>query len=101
MIIKNIQIENYLCYYGINTFPFEDGLNIILGENNEGKTKFFEAVEWLFNGKSDNVISLISAKRLNEISSGDAFRVSVTMNVKQYETECKITRSFTVTKKIN
>lgn len=101
MIIKKIQIENYLCYYNTNTFQFEDGLNIILGENNEGKTKFFEAVEWLFNGKSIDVINLISAKKINEISSGDSFIVSVSMNVEQYETESKISRSFTVAKKSN
>ena len=81
MIIKKIEIENYLCYYNINTFQFEDGLNIILGENNEGKTKFFEAVEWLFDGKTDDVVNLISAKKLNEISSGDSFRVCVSMIV--------------------
>jgi len=98
MIIKKIQIENYLCYYGLKPFQFEDGLNIILGENNEGKTKFFEAVDWLFNGNSVEVINLISAKKLNEISSGDSFRVSVSMTVEQYKTESKISRSFTVIK---
>lgn len=101
MIIKKIQIENYLCYYNTNTFQFEDGLNIILGENNEGKTKFFEAVEWLFNGKSVDISNLISAKRINEIAAGDSFRVSVSMLVEQYETQFKISRSFTVLKKIN
>ena len=101
MIIQKIQIENYLCYYGVNTFQFENGLNIILGENNEGKTKFFEAVKWLFNGKSVDVSNLISAKQLHDISPGESFRVSVSMNVEQYETESKITRSFTVTKNDN
>jgi DNA sulfur modification protein DndD len=101
MIIKKIEIENYLCYYSINTFQFEDGLNIILGENNEGKTKFFEAVEWLFDGKTDDVVNLISAKKLNEISSGDSFRVCVSMIVEQYDIESKITRSFTVNKNAN
>lgn len=101
MIIKKIQIENYLCYYGLNTFQFEDGLNIILGENNEGKTKYFEAVDWLFNGGPIDVINLISAKKLAQIGSSDSFKVSVSMNVEQYETESKITRSFTVTKNVN
>lgn len=99
MIIKKIQIENYLCYYGINTFQFEDGLNIILGENNEGKTKFFEAVEWLFGSNVVDAVNLISAKKLNEISSGDSFRVSVSIIVEQYEIVSKISRSFTVNKK--
>jgi DNA sulfur modification protein DndD len=98
MIIKKIQIENYLCYYSVNTFQFEDGLNIILGDNNEGKTKFFEAVEWLFNGGTIEPSNLISAKKLSEISIGDSFKVSVSMVVEQYEAESKITRSFTVSK---
>lgn len=98
MIIKKIQIENYLCYYGVNTFQFEDGLNIILGDNNEGKTKFFEAVEWLFNGGTIEPSNLISAKKLSEIIIGDSFKVSVSMVVEQYEAESKITRSFTVSK---
>lgn len=101
MIIKKIHIENYLCYYGINTFQFEKGLNIVLGENNEGKTKFFEAVDWLFTGNSTNLINLISAKKLNDITPGDSFKVSVSLNVEQYETESKIERSFTVTKSAN
>ena len=49
MIIKKVVIENFLCYYDKKEFVFADGLNIILGENGEGKTKFYEALEWLFN----------------------------------------------------
>ena len=45
MIIKKVTIENFLCYYGIKEFNFSKGLNIILGENGEGKTKFFDAIE--------------------------------------------------------
>ena len=45
MIIKELIIENYLCYYGIKKFNLSKGLNIILGENGEGKTKFFEAID--------------------------------------------------------
>ena len=100
MIIRKIQIENYLCYYNLNTFQFEDGLNIVLGENNEGKTKFYEAVDWLFNGGHTDLNNLISAKKLNEITTGDSFKVSVSMNVEQYETESKITRSFIITKNV-
>ena len=37
MIIRKIQIDNYLCYYDTNTFELSEGLNIILGENGEGK----------------------------------------------------------------
>jgi len=101
MIIKKIQIENFLCYYSLNTFQFEDGLNIILGENNEGKTKFYEAVDWLFNGNSNELEKLVSAKKIKEVAPDDSFKVSVSMIVEQYKSEYKIVRSFTVHKSNN
>lgn len=94
MIIRKIQIDNYLCYYGINIFELSEGLNIILGENGEGKTKFFEAVDWLFNGENRELDMLISAKKLNETEIGGSFRVRVSMTVEQYGEKSIITRSF-------
>ena len=94
MIIRKIQIENYLCYYGISTFELSEGLNIILGENGEGKTKFFEAIDWLFNGENSQLDNLVSKKKLEETELGDSFRVSVTMIVEQYGLKNIITKSF-------
>lgn len=94
MIIRKIQIENYLCYYGISTFELSEGLNIILGENGEGKTKFFEAIDWLFNGENSQLDKLVSAKKLEETELGDSFRVSVSMIVEQYGLKNIITKSF-------
>lgn len=98
MIIKKIQIENFLCYYGTKTFILDKGLNIILGENNEGKTKFFEAVYWLFNGSKVDNNHLVSAKKADEIALGDHFKVGVSMVVEQYGNEKRIERSFIVNK---
>lgn len=98
MIIKKIQIDNYLCYYDTNTFMLSEGLNIILGENGEGKTKFFEAVEWLFNGENRELEMLVSAKKLDETQIGDSFRVRVSMTVEQYGQKSIITKSFLVIK---
>ena len=94
MIIKKIQIENYLCYYDNNNFELSEGLNIILGENGEGKTKFFESVDWLFNGENRELDMLVSAKKLNETEIGDSFRVRVSMTVEQYGEKSIITKSF-------
>ena len=94
MIIRKIQIENYLCYYDSNTFELSGGLNIILGENGEGKTKFFEAVDWLFNGENRKLDMLVSAKKLNETEIGESFRVRVSMTVEQYGEKSIITKSF-------
>ena len=98
MIIRKLQIENYLCYFDSKTFELSDGLNIILGENGEGKTKFFEAIDWLFNGENRELDMLVSAKKLNETIVGESFRVRVSMTVEQYEEQSVITRSFLVMK---
>ena len=98
MIIKKITIENYLCYSGVKEFELSDGLNIILGENGEGKTKFFEAVDWLFNVSNNNLSSLVSAKTLNDIGIGEDFRVRVAITAEQYDEKKIISKSFTVKK---
>ncbi len=94
MIIRKIQIDNYLCYYDTNTFELSEGLNIILGENGEGKTKFFESVDWFFNGENRELDMLVSAKKLSETEIGDSFRVRVSMTVEQYGEKSIITKSF-------
>jgi DNA sulfur modification protein DndD len=83
MIIKKVIIENFLCYYDKKEFVFADGLNIILGENGEGKTKFYEALEWLFNGNVRNLKSLISAKKVYELQAEESFEVGVSILVEQ------------------
>lgn len=98
MIINKIEIENYLCYYGINEFEFSKGLNIILGENNEGKTKFFEALQWLLIGNNKNLESLVSAKKIDEACFDDEFVVSVSMTVAAIGNINKVKRAFTVKK---
>jgi DNA sulfur modification protein DndD len=94
MIIQKITIENYLCYYDVNPFELSDGLNIILGENGEGKTKFFEAVDWLFNGENRDLNLLVSAKALEKAEIGGSFLVKVSMVVEQYDEIKTIIKSF-------
>lgn len=53
MIIKRIIIKNFRSYYGENVFGFSNGLTLILGDNGDGKTTFFEALQWLFNTTSE------------------------------------------------
>ena len=99
MIIKKISIENYLCYYGVKEFELSKGLNIILGENGEGKTKFFEALDWLFNGDDSKLELLVSAKTLEETEVNQSFRVQVSITVEQYEEKKIISKSF-IAKKV-
>jgi DNA sulfur modification protein DndD len=99
MIIKKVTIENFLCYYGIKEFQFSKGLNIILGENGEGKTKFFDAIEWLLNTSyASNESALISQKALSEASVGESFQVSVKLTCEHEDETVYITRQFRVSK---
>ena len=101
MIIKEITIENFLCYCDIKKFELSDKLNIILGENGEGKTKFFEAIEWLFNGENRNLDALVSKKKLSETEVDNSFKVEVRIHFVQYNQNKYISRSFDVTKREN
>jgi DNA sulfur modification protein DndD len=95
MRIKQIVITNYQSYYGKNVFDFVEGVNIIHGANGHGKTKFFEAIEWIFNDYESNLEGLISQKAVhNEIKEGIEIPVSVRMTVSQGNEIKTIEKSF-------
>jgi len=53
MKISKVSISNFR---SIGEAHFDcDNFNIFVGQNNAGKTNFFEAVEWFFNGTSKDV----------------------------------------------
>ncbi|MAB47207.1 MAG: hypothetical protein CMC05_01120 [Flavobacteriaceae bacterium] len=98
MILKEVTIENYLCYYGSKKFNLANGLNVFLGENGEGKTKFFEALEWLFSNDNDNLELLVSKKALDEKVANESFRVRVEIVVEYYDEIKILSKEFSVNK---
>lgn len=111
MIIKKLTICNFRSYYGKKEFIFGDKLNLILGSNGDGKTTFFEALNWVLTpteaarqnkeeeAKPD---TLISAKLARELQDGEHKEVCVSIEI-TYDTEKFskhkiIERGFTVTK---
>lgn len=102
MIIKEIRIRNFRSYYGDNNrFEFSDGLSIIVGDNGDGKTTFFEAIQWLLNTTADKAsIESISEMRKSQMEVGDVDVVSVSM-VFDHFGEKSVEKTFTFTKTEN
>ena len=95
MIIRKIKIKNFRSYYGDNEFELKDGLTLIIGDNGDGKTTFFEALEWLFNTSTTDVKkSNISAKRRKELDEGDSDEVKVSIAFKHEDGDKIVEKSF-------
>lgn len=98
MILKRIIIKNFRSYYGENTFDLSDRLTLIIGDNGDGKTTFFEALEWLFDTSIENKSETnISAKRKSELAVGESDSVSVSI-LFDHDGEKEIEKRFTFTK---
>lgn len=106
MIIKRLAIRNFRSYYGDKVFNFQKGLNMILGSNGDGKTTFFEALNWVLTMRSSEedklpeLESLVSAKFFSELKPGERGHVMV-MLVMENSTgqDRNLERSFMVEKK--
>lgn len=90
MIIKKLTISNFRSYYGEKVFEFSKGLNLILGSNGDGKTTFFEALNWVLTPKDapkdkDEInqedTSLVSAKMFSRLQVGDRGKVCVSIEI--------------------
>ncbi len=98
MIIKEIRIKNFRSYYGDNNrFEFSDGLTLILGDNGDGKTTFFEALEWLFKTELDRgnkELENVSEMRKSKLEIGEQDEVSVFMSF-EHDGLKSVEKSFT------
>lgn len=95
MIIKDIIIKNFRSYYGENKFTFSDGLTLIVGDNGDGKTTFFEALQWLFETMVErNTIDNASEMRKSKLEIGESDEVYVAMTF-DHDGEKSIEKSYT------
>lgn len=111
MKLVKLTIVNFRSYYGRKEFTFSDHLNLILGSNGDGKTTFFEAINWVLtpydspqrdNEKLPKEETLVSAKMFAELKSGEKGRVLVSLEVKNNEGHTRIAeRAFNVVKQPN
>ena len=96
MIINRIRIKNYRSYYGEVVFDMSKGLTLIIGDNGDGKTTFFDALQWLFNTTVDDTsIENFSEKRKSELEVGETDVVLVAMEF-EHNGQKSVEKSFSI-----
>lgn len=100
MIIQKVEICNFRSYYKSNTFEFDSGLNLIIGSNGDGKTTFYEALEWLFRTDGTNRMDskYVSKKRVEELFTNESDDVRVAMTYEHNGTIKTLEKMFHFTK---
>lgn len=108
MLIKKLTIYNFRSYYGKKVFEFSDHLNLILGSNGDGKTTFFDAINWVLtpdyapkteDDKLPEDRTLVSAKMFRELNIGETGRVLVSMELRNNSGSFRVVeRAFNVLK---
>lgn len=100
MIIQTIEIQNFRSYYKSNKFDLINGFNLIIGSNGDGKTTFYEALEWLFRTDGTNKMDakFISKKRSEELFANDSDEVRVAMTYEHKGKQKMLEKMFRFTK---
>lgn len=105
MIIRRIEIENFRSYYGNeNVFEFGDGLTLIIGDNGDGKSTFFEALQWLLDiSNTDEVqkshaLDNFSEMKKSKLEIGESANLRVKMDF-EHDGRKSVEKMFVITKK--
>lgn len=105
MIIRRIEIENFRSYYGNeNNFEFGEGLTLLIGDNGDGKTTFFEALQWLLDisntdeVQKNRVLDNFSEMRKSKLEIGESANLRVKMEF-DHDGRKSVEKMFVITRK--
>lgn len=79
MYIEKLNLINYKCFEGKYTIEFKEGINILVGNNGEGKSTILEGINLALSG-------LLNGKYLKNEISQYLFNKNI---VKKYITDLK------------
>lgn len=81
MIITNVVVENFRCYYGRSSIEFnrEGKITLIWGDSGYGKSSFIQFFRWMFYGEHDfgenNDKPIFNIAAFKEKKMGESLRV--------------------------
>lgn len=79
MLIKEFRIKNYKSFLDSDSVELGSGFNIILGQNNSGKTALLEALRLKFQSKPHRSVSVLPTPR-SPINPNSTVEVSLSIN---------------------
>lgn len=107
MIINNVVIENFRCYYGRNEISLNNNgkITLIYGDSGYGKSSFLQFFRWMFYGDPDfgshNDKPLWNISAYNECSSGEEFRMSGQVDFEHLGVNYSLTKAITIKEMID
>ncbi len=86
MFISKVRIENFRCFED-TTIEFTEGLNVIIGENNSGKTTIFKALQLIFNRYHTGHFTVDDFYKGIKINEKEPPEISVTVTLESSSNE--------------
>lgn len=86
MYISKIRIQNFRCFEDC-TIEFNDGLNVLIGSNNAGKTTVIKALELVFKRTSTRSPSVDDFYKGIDLSSPPEITVTATLKSSKTDTD--------------
>lgn len=96
MRITKVTLENWGPYRGQNEFDIDvtesSPLVVIWGGNGKGKTKFIDALKWVFSGGEFGYVKVGPYINMEAIKDGEIFETKVTVEFEQNDDEFRVSR---------
>lgn len=91
MKITKITVKNFRSIENVDSLNI-DSFNIFVGQNNHGKTNFFEAIEWFYNAKSSSMDEHFNIDAGNQINVEIFFENVIDSDIEKLTTEANKTK---------
>ncbi|MYL57491.1 AAA family ATPase [Virgibacillus halodenitrificans] len=86
MYISKLNIKNFRCFDDID-IEFNEGINVLIGSNNAGKTTVIKALELIFNRSKPKTLAIDDFNKKIDLSTPPEITVTATLQSSQNDTK--------------